>query len=69
MDQNVKRLLEAEQKANELVRAAILHKQERLKEAKIAAEREIEIFKTKLEADFEKEKSKRYGAGLNMESL
>ena len=69
MDQNVKMLLEAEQTANEQVRQAIMYKQEKLKEAKVKAEQEIQKFQAEKEAEFEAEKRKRYGDGVNLDTL
>ena len=61
MEANVKKLLEAEKRANDLVGAAIKEKQKKLKEARRVAEEKIEQYKEELERDFAKKKKERFG--------
>lgn len=53
-DANIKRLLEAERGAQDIVSSARKHRNDRLKQAKLEAEREISDYRNEREAAYQK---------------
>uniref|UniRef100_A0A7S3J971 V-type proton ATPase subunit G n=1 Tax=Euplotes harpa TaxID=151035 RepID=A0A7S3J971_9SPIT len=60
MEESVKKLLDAEKKANEIVERAMSDKQNKMVEAKMEAEKEISRYKDEQEAEFEIEKEEQH---------
>eukprot|EP01017_Pseudomicrothorax_dubius_P042234 TRINITY_DN686_c0_g1_i1.p1 TRINITY_DN686_c0_g1~~TRINITY_DN686_c0_g1_i1.p1 ORF type:complete len:119 (+),score=58.56 TRINITY_DN686_c0_g1_i1:136-492(+) len=65
----VTKLFEAEQKAKELIDKAYQEKNQKLKEARVAAEKELEIFRREEEEKFEAEVKRRYGKEQESDDL